>query len=42
MSIIDRLDADITAYNAQPIENPHRTDLHNLYLALIAGLDREE
>jgi hypothetical protein len=40
--IIERLNADIAAYNAQPIEEPWRTDLHALFLDIVAGLDREE
>jgi hypothetical protein len=40
--IIERLNADIAAYNAQPIEGPWRTDLHALFLDIVAGLGREE
>jgi hypothetical protein len=40
--ITDRLKADIAAYNAQPFERSRRTDLHELFLDLVDGLERDE
>lgn len=41
--IIERLKADIAAYNEHPLEiEPHRTDLHELFLDMVAGIERGE
>jgi hypothetical protein len=40
--IIARLNAVILAYNEQPIGDSRRTDLHNLFLGMVAGLERGE
>jgi hypothetical protein len=42
-TILDRLNADIAAYNERSLAiGPHRTDLHELYFDLVAGLERGE